>query len=465
MSRAPDTRLSEALMRLNRTQRQQLVNVVSKRFLREAAGENTPTTGVAAADPPAEPTRYSVPEAPVGEVIKDARGTAAFEKTDAGWKSTIKVPLERILMLVKEPNRQVVGKLLQDAGEGEVITILTGFLADAEDANMDKGLRVKKVDGMFMDPVTVPDDKITVIADALKYKAPEITSGAAKTPAKVELGPDDRVFNNIIFKYTDDTLKVIVDLDKGGTAQLKRLLGTDEAVTKADEQIANAPTSGESKITLRYDPKMTGNILQRAVPKKMFRSSTDLQFRYLPGKKLLVLDLTGIEQAQWEEIAQQLDVGKKGEVGKSGLTISDLRQMQAGQIIEEIYKYKERDDATETKESLDDVGIKMYADVMIIFDSIAEVSEASLKRGDKTVPTTSVSSLKDGTILNLVTSNNANNPVIVYKKKLYNVFDYQRFLAELDRAASSNSSLSGLKDKGYKGQSVTYRVKAEEEKI
>jgi flagellar motor switch/type III secretory pathway protein FliN len=330
---------------------------------------------------------------------------------------------------------------------------------------MDKGLRVKKVDGMFMDPVTVPDDKITVIADALKYKAPEITSGAAKTPAKVELGPDDRVFNNIIFKYTDDTLKVIVDLDKGGTAQLKRLLGTDEAVTKADEQIANAPTSGESKITLRYDPKMTGNILQRAVPKKMFRSSTDLQFRYLPGKKLLVLDLTGIEQAQWEEIAQQLDVGKKGEVGKSGLTISDLRQMQAGQIIEEIYKYKERDDATETKESLDDVGIKMYADVMIIFDSIAEVSEASLKRGDKTVPTTSVSSLKDGTILNLVTSNNANNPVIVYKKKLYNVFDYQRFLAERDRAASSNSSLSGLKDKGYKGQSVTYRVKAEEEKI
>jgi hypothetical protein len=253
MSRAPDTRLSEELMRLNRTQRQQLVNVVSKRFLREAAGENTPTTGVAAADPPAEPTRYSVPEAPVGEVIKDARGTAAFEKTDAGWKSTIKVPLERILMLVKETNRQVVGKLLQDAGEGEVITILTGFLADAEDANMDKGLRVKKVDGMFMDPVTVPDDKITVIADALKYKAPEIKSGTPKTPAKVVLGPDDRVFNNIIFKDTDDTLKVIVDLDKGGTAQLKRLLGTDEAVTKADEQIANAPTSGESKITLRYD--------------------------------------------------------------------------------------------------------------------------------------------------------------------------------------------------------------------
>jgi hypothetical protein len=489
MSRAPDTRLSEALMRLNRTQRQQLVNVVSKRFLREAAGENTPTTGVAAADPPAEPTRYSVPEAPVGEVIKDARGTAAFEKTDAGWKSTIKVPLERILMLVKETNRQVVGKLLQDAGEGEVITILTGFLADAEDANMDKGLRVKKVDGMFMDPVTVPDDKITVIADALKYKAPEIKSGTPKTPAKVVLGPDDRVFNNIIFKYTDDTLKVIVDLDKGGTAQLKRLLGTDEAVTKADEQIANAPTSGESKITLRYDPKMTGNILQRAVPKKMltnilqravpkklFKSAadmaaglpTDLQFRYLPGKKLLVLDLTGIEQAQWEEIAQQLDVGKKGEVGGSGLTISDLRQMQAGQIIEEVVLIALSGSADKTE--MGDYVKKAYADVMYIIPRDLSPTSVFTLSG-KPIPS-DASDLKENSIYKTTKDGGKDSQIIVGKNSVGNnafkvIFSYKEVIELLNQNSDRKES-EGLPDGAIpEGASlkVAYRVKAEEEKI
>jgi hypothetical protein len=491
MSRAPDTRLSEELMRLNRTQRQQLVNVVSKRFLREAAGENTPTTGVAAADPPAEPTRYSVPEAPVGEVIKDARGTAAFEKTDAGWKSTIKVPLERILMLVKEPNRQVVGKLLQDAGEGEVITILTGFLADAEDANMDKGLRVKKVDGMFMDPVTVPDDKITVIADALKYKAPEIKSGTPKTPAKVVLGPDDRVFNNIIFKYTDDTLKVIVDLDKGGTAQLKRLLGTDEAVTKADEQIANAPTSGESKITLRYDPKMTGNILQRAVPKKMltnilqravpkklFKSAadmaaglpTDLQFRYLPGKKLLVLDLTGIEQAQWEEIAQQLDVGKETKPSDDsiGITYADLRGMKAGQIVQQITI----DNGQETPTPY---GTKFYADFMTIAGKTADINGNTFKNAKGKVVPLKNNNLKDynGKIF----TDGSGSKVYVHDSTAFQVFSYEQFLdaarvdmgdkaslkddANFDRASRTWKQKDGNPVTG----SITYRITDPVEKI
>ena len=438
-------------MRLSPARRKALVGAVSKRFLHEAD-----TTGVASSAPAAELARYTLDEVPTGEVIKDGRGNPAFEKTDAGWKSVIKVPLERILMLVKEANREPVGKLLKDAGEGEVLTILLGFLADTEDANTDKGLRLKKVDGMFMDPVSIAPDKIKLIADQLKYQPPA-KDGAAEKTAKVELGPDDRVFNNIIFKHDAGKalLKVIVDLDKGGTAQLKRLLGSDAAVTKADEQIAAAPASGESKITLRYDPTTTGNILGKAVPKRMFKSSTDLQFRYLPGNRVLVLDLTGISQAQWEEVAKQLDVGNKGKVGAAGLTISDLRQMQPNQIIEEKIVFK--DAPTDFR----DYAVKLYADVIyIIPDKL--VSEGSVyTMSGRQIPA-DVSKLKVGTMLKHGIPTNLNPAVVGLDRKdvheLKTAYTYKKFLEQINQNSASKIA-DGLSQNDI--SILTYQVKSD----
>ena len=435
---------------------------MSKRFLHEAADSGSVVkTGVPAAPAEAPIDRYSLDEVPTGEVIKDSRGNPAFEKTDAGWKSVIKVPLERILMLVKEANRAPVGKLLKDAGEGEVLTILLGFLADTEDANTDKGLRLKKVDGMFMDPVSIAPDKIKLIADQLKYQPPAKKDGAEKT-SKVELGPDDRVFNNIIFKYDSGKLKVIVDLDKGGTAQLKRLLGSDAAVTKADEEIAKAPTSGETKITLDTPTKGSTLFTLAEKPRKL----KDPVFRYLPGKKLLVLDVAEVDQTLWETLAQKLDVGKeavsKDAVSKApsiGITYADLRSMKAGQIVEETIT-DDRDKTTKYAYAK-----KVFADVLYIIPR--DVAVTNLYSGKKQV----TPGVGDKLLNKIYTNSTGGTPkdfkVIVGlnekgDKAFRQVFTYESLLEELRVNVTANKSES-LTEAATK--SITYRITDPEEEI
>ena len=435
---------------------------MSKRFLHEAADSGSVVkTGVPAAPAEAPIDRYSLDEVPTGEVIKDSRGNPAFEKTDAGWKSVIKVPLERILMLVKEANRAPVGKLLKDAGEGEVLTILLGFLADTEDANTDKGLRLKKVDGMFMDPVSIAPDKIKLIADQLKYQPPAKKDGAEKT-SKVELGPDDRVFNNIIFKYDSGKLKVIVDLDKGGTAQLKRLLGSDAAVTKADEEIAKAPTSGETKITLDTPTKGSTLFTLAEKPRKL----KDPVFRYLPGKKLLVLDVAEVDQTLWETLAQKLDVGKeavsKDAVSKApsiGITYADLRSMKAGQIVEETIT-DDRDKTTKYAYAK-----KVFADVLYIIPR--DVAVTNLYSGKKQVTPDAGDKLLNKIYTNSTGGTPKDFKVIVGlnekgDKAFKQVFTYESLLEELRDNVTTKKSES-LSEAATK--SITYRITDPEEEI
>jgi hypothetical protein len=224
--------------------------------------------------------------------------------------------------------------------------------------------------------------------------------------------------------------------------------------------------------------KMLTSILQSAVPKKLFKSAadmaaglpTDLQFRYLPGKKLLVLDLTGIEQAQWEEIAQQLDVGKETKPSDDsiGITYADLRGMKAGQIVQQITI----DNGQETPTPY---GTKFYADFMTIAGKTADINGNTFKNAKGKVVPLKNNNLKDynGKIF----TDGSGSKVYVHDSTAFQVFSYEQFLdaarvdmgdkaslkddANFDRASRTWKQKDGNPVTG----SITYRITDPVEKI
>lgn len=191
-------------------------------------------------------------------------GTTFFEKTDQGWKTTVKITVSQVLKLVKPEAQETVREMLKSAKRGDIITINAELLIKPELANDDKSrvLKFQKVDDKsFIDPVPVSEEKITAMLKSNKIEKLTATPRSALPQVDPTIqGTYTLSVGNSLFFVNENTKMVTLSIPGDDLTGFRELFGPGDAIK---EKIAGEIAQGGTTISLSVSDALDQSIMGR----------------------------------------------------------------------------------------------------------------------------------------------------------------------------------------------------------
>ena len=351
MNRAPDTRFSDMLMRMRRSDRRVLNESVAK-LLREAAPAPAP-----AASAPTTADLYT--NAKEGDAFVNSKGESVFKRKPVGWLTTVRISLKGVLTLVKDTaGKADVASEFRDAKDGEAVFITKGLLIDPDLANETGGLRFKKKvtpqGDRFIDEKPVPQDKLVSVVKELKltWQPASGTSTAAPAaapaaptaaptaaPAQAAPGKEEYLLADGDIKFVFDktradlkqgqgVLRIIVDTKDEGFSAFDDLFGSGSGIASAIAR--QTARSKSNRVSIEISASAAeGNAILKQIPLPF---SGKMEFIYDQTKQVAKFAKL-IDEKDWEIISRSLTGVESMSAGPYKVTQPDLRAVVPGGTI------------------------------------------------------------------------------------------------------------------------------------